>query len=808
MGGWDTNCALCGAGFGPFYQPFGPEDGVDSEDEEAGYDGEVLGREDLEWLDKVRVIGFNPEAFGVRKCFITGRGNAQDYGQINCLIGDDPNVPPGSRNEPEKVSLAVYSNYDPNEPLAIPFHEDCFVLLSKVIHYHLHGTVPPNLSEGEKFTGEDDLALGFVSKEALYVAMKKKYVMDSYDHCLTNVDYAELSDLVREQYWDCVRGTEAWVSNPLTSPQLEAFFTQAQNLGLASSRTTRSSSANATSFTVGTKNPFTEFPKELISEILLYLPLASLKSFALSGLIPFRLSQNNAFWHRKTILDFAFLYDFPTLEGERYWLSIYQELHRQCYATTYVLRGHGAEESDFEERDKSLVLGLANRRRVWGICVQIVEGYVEEMKELEDEKEAQDGVEKGIVDGSLNLLMPIVGNPVPSDGKAVNGYFVESWEGLKRGARLVFWFQDWEENEDGRLCGVGMPGGRAFGMKGKKTVEVEIEKGCWIEGLVLNIYGGSENALKDVKIGITGVELILDNGRNIQVGSQNGDKRLLKANDGMVVIGLIGELSNGIITRLGILQAPSPNSKSFLPPSKRVPEIQRPLWHTSLPPPNVQASPYETGYWMPARSYDTIPMSFILFSLDGTFDQLSKLRGIESDPESRCWGVKYNIGAEDGNEGGTESGKRTGPQDCMSQVKMFRVDGEGGERVVKVEIGMNSLAMGVKITTNKDRFAFFGPTQKNYHIAYEETEKAFIVGLYISWGYGNERRLCSTVSILSAAKPGHKVEEGVIEGVTHRIVFSPPRPEGHPSSWIAPGPHGHIALVDEGEYGKYESGHW
>lgn len=301
---------------------------------------------------------------------------------------------------------------------------------------------------------------------------------------------------------------QAWVSNPLNSSQLEAFFSQAQNLGLISSRTTRSSTAETTSLTPGAaKNPFTAFPKEIISEILLYLPLASLKSFAFSGLIPFTISQNNAFWHRKANLDFAFLYDFPTLEGARNWLSIYQELHRQCYATTYVLPGFARAVPDAPERDKSLVLGLANRRRVWGICEQIVEGYVEELRELEVENGAQDGVEKVIVDESLSLLMPIVANPVPSDGKSVKGYFVESWEGLRSGVKLVFWFRDVEEDEGERLCGVGMPGGRAFGLKGKKSIEVEIEEGSWIEGLVLNISGGSENALFSVNIGITGLEV-------------------------------------------------------------------------------------------------------------------------------------------------------------------------------------------------------------------------------------------------------------------------------------------------------------
>ncbi|KUJ13318.1 uncharacterized protein LY89DRAFT_156806 [Mollisia scopiformis] len=679
MGGWDVNCAICGAGFS-VYDSFAEDGG-----EEDGYDRELLGGGDLEWLEKARVIGFNPEAFSVRKCFITGKGNAHDYGRIECSLGDDHNVPQPSPTHHGKVGLTVYSNYDPNEPLAVPFHEDCFVLLSKAIYYSLHGNIPPNLGKGEKITGEGDEVLGFVSKDVLYAAMKKLYVTDSYDHCLSEVDYAELNVTTREQYWGCIRGEEAWVSNPLTSEQLTYFFSHtAQTLGLNSSPpTTRSSTTTCNPIP---HNPFSNLPKELISEILLYLPLSSLKSFALSGLIPFRLEHNLAFWRRKTNLDFAFLYDLPNLEGERNWLAVYQELHRQCHTTTpEKYTDDEGEERIVRERDQSLVLGLANRRRVWGICEQIVSVYLECLKSLMDDDGDEEKVDVEVVEKSLSLQLPIVGNPLSSDGKSISTFFISSWAELSKELVLAFFFEG--RSKEARLRGVEAQGKRLFGELGGRIAEVAVEDGARIDGLVLSIVGGSENALKDATMGIAGIELMLDNGTSLKVGEQTGDKRLLKVNGGMVATGLIGELGNGIITRLGLLQAPDPRSTSFIPPSKAVSPTLKPLWHTSLPPQHIHASPYQTGYWTPSRSYDTTPMSFILFSPDGTYDQLSSLRGIESDPNMRCWGVSYNI----------EEGKRTGPRDKMDEVKMFKVDGEEGERVVKVEVGMNSLVQGIKV---------------------------------------------------------------------------------------------------------------
>ncbi|EHK98269.1 hypothetical protein M7I_5921 [Glarea lozoyensis 74030] len=70
MGGWDVNCAFCCGPFG-IYDPFGAED--------DGYDRSVISSEELEWLDAVRVFGFNPASFASDKCFITGVGNGQEY---------------------------------------------------------------------------------------------------------------------------------------------------------------------------------------------------------------------------------------------------------------------------------------------------------------------------------------------------------------------------------------------------------------------------------------------------------------------------------------------------------------------------------------------------------------------------------------------------------------------------------------------------------------------------------------------------------------------------------------------------------
>jgi hypothetical protein len=95
MGSWDVYCAICGSCFGGAQvkkrstksrgeqqqtgtgtsapdEAAGENEGGDedsnSEDEECCYDGDVIDEKDLEWLGKLRVLGFNPDAAGIHKC--------------------------------------------------------------------------------------------------------------------------------------------------------------------------------------------------------------------------------------------------------------------------------------------------------------------------------------------------------------------------------------------------------------------------------------------------------------------------------------------------------------------------------------------------------------------------------------------------------------------------------------------------------------------------------------------------------------------------------------------------------------------
>ena len=110
------------------------------------------------------------------------------------------------------------------------------------------------------------------------------------------------------------------------------------------------------------------------------------------------------------------------------------------------------------------------------------------------------------------------------------------------------------------------------------------------------------------------------------------------------------------------------------------------MWKDSVPPRKLSASTYQTGYWTPVRSYDTIHMEALIFGTSDT--ELSKITGFSSDRARTSFIIHY----EDG------SSRYIGRKVPGTENTMFNIDGQGGERITKVEIGMNSLAMGIKVS--------------------------------------------------------------------------------------------------------------
>ena len=262
------------------------------------------------------------------------------------------------------------------------------------------------------------------------------------------------------------------------------------------------------------ENPFTRLAKEITCEILLHLPYQDVRNFILSGASNLKLSQLQSFWKRKILIDMPWLWELPNLEGRQDWRKLYHELRRQSIASTHPMVSqestYAGAASVASPRDPTLVLGLANRRRVWNACSQLAQLYMEQRREKGlDSKPQEVEISQDIVRNSVSLAMPLVASPVSKDFRSISSYFLSSWNDLEIGITLKFHFRD-----DGRLCGIessclGRAGdARLFGTRPEpgESVTINIPSGTWLAGWELNICN-TNDIRSEAKTGITGIRV-------------------------------------------------------------------------------------------------------------------------------------------------------------------------------------------------------------------------------------------------------------------------------------------------------------
>ena len=149
--------------------------------EENSYDPRLLAAKDVEWLDRCRTLGYNPDT---KKTFISGLGQYADYGSFEVNVaGDDPNDP--HLFEYEVYQLGVGDIEEPT----FPFHEACYRVLARRLGY------------------DDPVE---INKDVLYTLMREK----SGERSCMMLDYGGMESLGL-QFWDCQPGEEVQFHSPL-----------------------------------------------------------------------------------------------------------------------------------------------------------------------------------------------------------------------------------------------------------------------------------------------------------------------------------------------------------------------------------------------------------------------------------------------------------------------------------------------------------------------------------------------------------------------------------------------------------------
>jgi hypothetical protein len=305
---------------------------------------------------------------------------------------------------------------------------------------------------------------------------------------------------------------EAWVANPF-SPKAKKFMDSLEiddafvlpedpaTRALATRKDAESSSSGTiTDRSAIISSPFNSFTPEILHEILLCLPYTDLQKFTLSGISSSPLTTVQGFWKRKLFIDMPWLWDFSYLEREQNWFSIYHELRRQCYATSAPSANDANSNSTnvVGNRDPTLVLSLANRRRIWEACIPLVTLYLQELERRGDKEEGE--IEKE----SISLPTTLVAYPEEKSGVSLRTCFLAGWGEIKKKNEFTFYFE-----EDGRLIGIemdveGNTDRRIFGNKTDKQELVIVPKDTWISDFEI-VLSGAESMAAKAKVGICGV---------------------------------------------------------------------------------------------------------------------------------------------------------------------------------------------------------------------------------------------------------------------------------------------------------------
>ncbi|KAF7588703.1 hypothetical protein BBP40_005303 [Aspergillus hancockii] len=338
MGGFDVYCAICGSTFRSGVS-------IDSDDEtDFTYSGDVLGDNDLEWLNTLCALGLNPTAPGQRKAFLTGQGHYDDANAIYAFPGEDTNMPIDPDRE-APYYFYTYSDWigDQEERPTFPFHKLC---------YH---EILVRCFKNE-----------IINRDVLY-ALCEELVDDGFSTQALTLDYGDPTPL-NEQYWICTRGQELLVTNPVKITQLARYLDELHDIANDEKDTPHTQTVQEG------YDIFDTLPCELRHRIFDLLPLPSVLALKAASWSMHTTALPRGNWERRLETDFPWLWEIHNIDPFKS-----QELEARLSRIVAELE----EKSKYGKERVDYILGLANRRRIWNVCESIKSLYHDKLAERE-----------------------------------------------------------------------------------------------------------------------------------------------------------------------------------------------------------------------------------------------------------------------------------------------------------------------------------------------------------------------------------------------------------------------------------------
>ncbi|EAU32756.1 predicted protein [Aspergillus terreus NIH2624] len=236
-----------------------------------------------------------------------------------------------------EVLLGYHDFAEVGEPHVFPFHSVCYEILRRCISLRERGEIQ-----------------GHLLYRVFEQANGGRYVR-------LQLDYGD-PDPPAEQVWEIFRGQEILVVNPVVIPELELEMSDINRLLDMETNLVNKAKLHE-------EDIFCRLPIELRHEIFKHLrpeSILALKAASLSmhtTLIP------RSMWETKLVDTYPWLWEMLEIS-----VLQSQKVEEKASKLLVACKEHGESTGKSYGR----ILGLANRRRIWGVCEQIRSRYLEQ----------------------------------------------------------------------------------------------------------------------------------------------------------------------------------------------------------------------------------------------------------------------------------------------------------------------------------------------------------------------------------------------------------------------------------------------
>lgn len=595
-----------------------------SREEEESYDPTILSREEASWSLNLQALGINADSPVSSQIFLSGMGSYSDYGHVSVEPGSDPSAPE------YRGDHSAYE--DKGDEPCIPFHPKCFEIFQRVIAFRRGSQLKVKPLPG----GEWDLNTSCVDldKDLLW----EVFVEHIQDNSTLDISYGDPPP-PQDQHWNVNSGDEFFIADP--GKRNDLVVNTIHDIW---------HTMDYQDNTAPVKQPsdlFAELPLELLLIITSALePGELLNLLQASAHVRRGLGRDTSFWIQQFQVEMPWFYE------------IHAFLHGLARQTGYDALGTTASDNATGLFGKSLshffawafytttprcglkgsFMGIANRRRIWEVCKQVVDPYLARIQARSQPGDTNTELEE---EAKFRNQMVCLEMPV------VTSSLVTSREPEQFHSERVFWVRTWSELN---------------GWKGDFTLNVFLRSNC-LMGLELKmdsnkdfkrrLFGHDENSEREEEfqvskksmrissgdriIGfilhcpntylddplreewcekeVTGITVLCSSGSKETFGKvePTNIKRPLLASEGMTIVGLVGiyELEKERFTRLGLYQVPTPsiNSSDHLEMGVPAQNSTEPSWAESTTWGNDCTGIF-TAEFLGSTSMDTLPAPF------------------------------------------------------------------------------------------------------------------------------------------------------------------------------------------------------